>query len=88
SPAGCCADTDGAASVSLLQERHPRCGDTDAPICPSMIFEFRLRVRSVLVASSFPGIWITTTNLEPDDAAELAAAISEIVVGSTATYAG
>jgi DNA-binding transcriptional MocR family regulator len=35
-----------------------------------------------------PGIRITTTNLEPDEAAELAAAISEIVAGSTATYAG
>ena len=53
-----------------------------------MIFEFRFRARSVLVASSFPEIRITTTNLEPEEAAELAAAISEIVAGSRATYAG
>ena len=35
-----------------------------------------------------PGIRITTTSLRPDEAAGLAAAIAEIVHGSTATYAG
>ncbi len=35
-----------------------------------------------------PGIRVTTTSLEPDAAAGLAAAISEISRGSTATYAG
>jgi hypothetical protein len=53
-----------------------------------MIFEYRFLAGSVLVASSFPVIRITTTNLEPDEAAELAALMSEIAVGSTATCAG
>jgi len=35
-----------------------------------------------------PGIRITTTNLGPDEATGLAAAIAEIVHGHTATYAG
>ncbi|MGN6678895.1 MAG: aminotransferase class I/II-fold pyridoxal phosphate-dependent enzyme [Streptosporangiaceae bacterium] len=35
-----------------------------------------------------PGIRITTTSLEPDEATELAAVIAEIVHGRTATYAG
>jgi DNA-binding transcriptional MocR family regulator len=35
-----------------------------------------------------PGIRITTTDLTPDEAAELAAAISDTVRSATATYAG
>jgi DNA-binding transcriptional MocR family regulator len=35
-----------------------------------------------------PGIRITTTSLEPEEAADLAAAIGDIAAGSTATYAG
>jgi DNA-binding transcriptional MocR family regulator len=35
-----------------------------------------------------PGIRITTTSLERDEAAELAAVIGDIAAGSTATYAG
>jgi hypothetical protein len=45
-----------------------------------MIFEYRFLAGSVLVASSFPVIRITTTNLEPDEAAKLAALMSEIAV--------
>jgi DNA-binding transcriptional MocR family regulator len=35
-----------------------------------------------------PGVRITTTDLEPADAAELAAAMNDVMRGATATYAG